>query len=148
MYPFLFQAASFHIQDMETVGSISQYIPHVDKVGLITAFYQVQGISYNFVAVQDIKIKDNEVKFQTSDDYSRYKHYKEQLDEKEKRKLNAFEENIFKLGKDKKFTKIIVKQLLVGHYMVFAAGIYPHGTVIPKQSETRSLLVFHDFLPC
>ena len=132
---------------METLNKTSQYIPHVDKLGFITAFYQVQGISYNFVAVQDVKSKDNEVKFETSDDYKRYRHYKEQLDEKERGKLNAFEEDIYKLGKHKKVTKIIVKQLLKGHYMVFAAGIYPRGTVIPKQSEARSLLVFHDFLP-
>ena len=132
---------------MQTLAKTSQYIPHIDKIGKITAFYQVQGISYNFVAVQDVKSKDNKVKFETSDDYKRYRHYKEQLDEKERGKLNAFEEDIYKLGKHKKITKIIVKQLLEGHYMVFAAGIYPHGTVIPKQSEARSLLVFHDFLP-
>ena len=147
MYPFLFQAASFHIQDMETVGSISQYIPHVDKVGLITAFYQVQGISYNFVAVQDITSKDKEVKFKSDDDYARYEHYKMQLDGNEKKTIDEFEHDMFKFSIKRKFTKIVVKQLLQGHYMVFAAGIYPHGTVIPKQSKARSLLVFHDFAP-
>ena len=51
---------------METLHKTSQYIPHVDKLGLITVFYKVQGISYNFVAVQDIKSKDNAVTFNTS----------------------------------------------------------------------------------
>ena len=131
---------------MQTLAKTSQYIPHIDKIGKITAFYQVQGISYNFVAVQAIKSKDNAVKFETNDDYKRYKHYKEQLDDEERKKINKFEDDIFQFGKGRNFTKIIVKQLLQGHYMVFAAGIYPHGTVIPKQSEARSLLVFHDFL--
>ena len=132
---------------METLNKTSQYIPHVDKLGFITAFYQVQGISYNFVAVQDITSKDKEVKFQSDDDYARYVHYKMHLDENEKTTIDAFEQDMFKFGKNKKITKIVVKQLLQGHYMVFAAGIYPHGTVIPKQSEARSLLVFHDFAP-
>ena len=58
-----------------------------------------------------------------------------------------FEQNLFKFAQEKKFLKIIVKQMLPTHYMVFAAGIYPHGTIIPRQSNPRSLLVFHDFLP-
>ena len=69
------------------------------------------------------------------------------MNEKERKKITAFEKDMLKKGKEKSFTKIIVKQLLQGQYMVFAAAIYPHGTIIPKQSEARSLLVFHDFIP-
>ena len=50
-YLFIFQAASCYVQNVETLRTTSQYVPHIDKVGLITAFCQVQGISYKFVAV-------------------------------------------------------------------------------------------------
>ena len=86
------------------------------------------------------------MKFKMDDDYIRYMNYKEQLDEKENKKINVFEQEMFKFGRNK-FTTIVVKQLLPGHCMFFAAGIYPHGTVIPKQSDARSILVFHDFVP-
>ena len=132
---------------METLKTTSRYIPHIDKLGHVTAFYQVQGVSYNFVAVQDLQCNDDRVKFKMDDDYTRYMNYKEQLDKKEQNKISAFEQEMFKFSREKCFTKIVVKQLLPGHYMVFAAGIYPHGTVIPKQSEARSLLVFHDLKP-
>ena len=131
---------------METLQTTSRYIPHIDKLGRITAFYQVQRVSYNFVAVQDLPSKDNAVKFKMDNDYIRYMNYKEQLDEKENKKINVFEQEMFKFGRNK-FTTIVVKQLLPGHCMFFAAGIYPHGTVIPKQSDARSILVFHDFVP-
>ena len=145
MYPCLFQAASCHVQDVENNQTASQYLPHTDKTGLITAFYQVQGISYNFVAVEGAA---SEPQFETDDDdYKEYEHYKKQLNEKERKKINKFEKDMFKKGKEKSCTKIIVKQLEQGHYMVFAAATYPHGTVIPEQSEARSLLVFHDFIP-
>ena len=79
---------------METDQTTSQYVPHTDKAGLITAFYQVQGISYNFVAVQD---PASEVQFETDDDdYIRYEHYKEQLNKKERKKIIEFEKDIFK----------------------------------------------------
>ena len=65
MYPFLFQAASCHVQDVKTNQTTSQYLPHTDKAGLITAFYQVQGVSYNFVAVQDTA---SEPQFETDDE--------------------------------------------------------------------------------
>ena len=129
MYPFLFQAASCcHVQDVETDLTTSQCVPHTDKAGLITAIYQVQGISYNFVAVQD---PASEVQFETDDDdYIRYEHYKEQLNKKERKKIIEFEKDIFKAGKEKAYTKIIVKQLLQGHYMVFAAALYHHFVTI------------------
>jgi hypothetical protein len=73
------------------------------------------------------KIPASEVQFETDDDdYIRYEHYKEQLNKKERKKIIEFEKDIFKAGKENSCTKIIVKQLLQGHYMVFAAAIYIH----------------------
>ena len=51
-YPCLFGAATFHIQDPGTLRIPSQFLPHVDKTGMIVALYQLSGVSYNFFAVQ------------------------------------------------------------------------------------------------
>ena len=51
-YPFLLGACSCHLQDADSIDLTCQYVPHIDKTGTIAAFYQLTGVSYNFVAVQ------------------------------------------------------------------------------------------------
>ena len=51
------------------------------------------------------------------------------------------------IAKFNKKKKIIVTQLLRGHYMIFAGMHYPHGTIIPRNEDPRCLIVFHDFSP-
>ena len=59
-FPYLFQSALYHIQDMDTVHYVHQFPIHKDKAGKITAFYQIYGYSYNFIAVQDRGLKKAE----------------------------------------------------------------------------------------
>ena len=51
-YPYLFQVAAYHTQHPDDRNLLCQYPIHKDKAGKITAFYCVEGWSFNFIAVQ------------------------------------------------------------------------------------------------
>ena len=86
----MFEAVS-HIQDRVTLDITFQYAHHVNKVGKIVTFYQLQGVSYNFVAVQDSNKKDEDTTFDKNGDKKRYCHFKHLLTLKEKEKVDQFE---------------------------------------------------------
>ena len=92
-------------------------------------------------------VKNNvHIYFDPNDDFLRYQHYKNAVPETELLKIERFESNLIEFAKNKGCDEIKVKQLLPGHHIVFGAGVYPHGTIIPMQDEPRSLLVFHDII--
>ena len=89
-YPYLFQSAAFHKQDWKTVFNVNQYPIHRDKAGRITAFYQVEGWSFNFFAVQHKILQKSE--FLEDDGYQLYQMFKYQHEAKDiKEKLERFE---------------------------------------------------------
>ena len=96
-FPFLFQSASYHKQDLGTIDYVHQFPIHKDKAGKITAFYQIYGYSYNFIAVQDRGLKKAE--FDTKNNrhkraHKSYVYFKGTLDGLEA-KFAKFEKELF-----------------------------------------------------
>ena len=145
-FPFLFQSASYHKQDWDTIEHVHQFPIHKDKAGKITAFYQVYGSSYNFIAVQDRGLK--KVKFDTKNNkykkwYKAYQDFKANTDASEG-KFVKFEKELFKKAESSECRSIKIIYMTAGDYIVFDAALYYHGTIIPKQISSRSLVVLHD----
>lgn len=143
-YPYLFQVAAYHTQHPNDRNLLCQYPIHKDKAGKITAFYCVEGWSFNFIAVQCKNGKQKKSKFVEDDAYEQYKMFKQQYvdDEHYWKKILNFEKVL--IDEMELRTIIQVIWLQKGQYIIFNAQMYLHGTIVPKQSEQRSLLIFHD----
>ena len=144
----MFGSAAFHMQDSDTIEYVNQYPIHRDKAGRITAFYQVEGWSFNFFAVQHKSLQKS--KFLEDDGYQFYQMFKHQhmADKIVRPKIASFERNILTQSNipHKNFCGRLIRiiPLIPGKYVVFDATTYLHGTIIPKQGKGRSLLIFHD----
>ena len=132
------------MQDPSTIDYVSQYPTHRDKAGKITAFYQTQGWSFNFVAVQHRSLKAPE--FVNDPGYQQYLLFKLNSGIRDRRQMEKFENHMFKEPNDGPFPcrSIRVIPLFEGHYIIFDAALYFHGTIIPKQADARSIVIFHD----
>ena len=71
-FPYLFQLASYHIQGWSTIDYVHQFLIHREKAGKITTFYQIYGVSFNFIAVQDKGLTD--VEFDTKNNKHKKAH--------------------------------------------------------------------------
>ena len=144
----MFGSAAFHMQDSDTMEYVNQYPIHRDKTGRITAFYQVEGWSFNFFAVQHKSLQES--KFLEDDGYQYYQIFKHQhmADEQLMKKLDRFEKNILResnIVRNNFCGRLIrIIPLIPRKYVVFDATTYLHGTIIPMQGNARSLLIFHD----
>ena len=143
----MFGSTAFHKQDWDTLFDVNQYPIHRDKAGKITAFYQVEGWSFNFFAVQHKTLQKSE--FLEDDGFQMYQMFKYQHEAKDiKEKLERFEKNILRESNKERNNfccrSIRIVSLIPRKYVVFDASTYLHGTIIPKQRDARSLLVFHD----
>ena len=127
---------------------VNQYPIHRDKTGRITAFYQVEGWSFNFFAVQHKSLEKSE--FLEDDGYQYYQLFKHQhmADKIVRKQIASFERNILTQSNipQKNFCGRLIRiiPLIPGKYVVFDATTYLHGTIIPMQGNARSLLIFHD----
>ena len=136
------------MQNSETLKYVNQYPIHRDKAGRITAFYQVEGWSFNFFAVQHKSLEKSE--FLEDDGYQYYQLFKHQhmADKIVRKQIASFERNILTQSNiPQKFLNgrlIRIIPLIPGKYVVFDATTYLHGTIIPMQGNARSLLIFHD----
>ena len=143
-YPYLFEAAAFHTQDPGTIDYVTQYPTHCDKAGKITAFYQTRGWSFNFIAVQHRSLQAPE--FVNDNGYQQYLLFKYNSVDKDRKNMDKFERHLFQEPNEGAFPcpSIKVIPLFEGNYIIFDAALYYHGTIIPKQKDTRSIVIFHD----
>ncbi|CAB9497359.1 expressed unknown protein [Seminavis robusta] len=166
-------AATHHMQ-RDWQFDLTYYPAHVDTVDGIVMFWSMQQTipecqqtkSYNLVAIPD---EADEPFFDESEGYASYKRYKESLSEKEQQQVKAVETEFFdtinRCNDQKQKTnehrcyRIMVYELVGGSRLVFAAGKYPHTTIIrgrenPAGAQNegakvhvnkfrRSLLVMH-----
>ena len=60
--------------------------------------------------------------------------------------MDKFERHLFQEPNEGAFPcpSIKVIPLFEGNYIIFDAALYYHGTIIPKQMDTRSIVIFHD----
>ena len=143
-YPYLFQAAAFHTQDPATVDNVYQYPTHRDKAGKITAFYQSGGWSFNFIAVQHRSL--TVAQFCEDNGYQQYLLFKYNANDKDCQKMDKFERHLFKEANEGSFPCPLIKviPLFEGDYIIFDATLYHHGTIILRQKDPRSYVIFHD----
>ena len=132
------------MQDPGTIDYVSQYPTHRDKAGKITAFYQTQGWSFNFVAVQHRSLKAPQ--FFKDHGYQQYLLFKCNSSDKDQKIMKKFKNCMFKQPNDGPFPGRLIRviPLFEGHYIIFDAALYFHGTIIPKQADARSIVIFHD----
>lgn len=140
------QAGIIHHQD-KYQDKISYYPQHVDTIKSVVLFYQLAGLSYNLIAVPG---PSSEATWETGkSSYSQYDTYKKKLEKKTLKKVQQAEEDLFKLARSKHYTSIQVYKLTEGSRLAFAAGWYPHMTIIPARADQpghtqRVLLVCHE----
>jgi len=147
-HPTLFSAVELH-QSPKPQTEISFFYPHNDKIGDVVCFCPLSGESYNFVAVEgrgDDKTPEFDI---SAGDWVDYARFKNGLTGKDLENVRNYEALFKKKAKSSRphNTRIIVFKLTPGSRLIFCAGSYFHGTIIPQQECARSLLVFHDLIP-
>ena len=113
-YPYLFQTAAYHVQEPDQKFWLTQYPIHKDKAGKITAFYCVEGWSFNFVAVQS---KSTKSKFVVDDNYEIYQKFKQQhiMDDNHS-KIVEFEKILLKEAGENSLIRVIWLKKGYVHY--------------------------------
>lgn len=152
-----FQAASFHEQLEDTHDQLSAYPMHKDKIGKSVCFHEVEGYSYNLVAVQSRYLNSNdkveeeveEAQLEECYGYKHYQDYKNSLNKRDRSMVEKFESNFMKRATKEGQPRVYVYKMDPGDKLVFTASVYLHGTIVPKQDDgvRRALLVFHELIP-
>ena len=147
-------ATVFHRQREPQNKIISIYLPHIDTIASSVAFVTLQGYSYNFVAVPSMGYDDQPAFDEDCEGWKDYREWKEGLsdhNDDRKRVEKAQDAFLAFCASDKRSRKlrsfrILTFRLGVGQALLFAAGLYPHFTIIPAQEKVRVLGVMHQLV--
>jgi len=139
-------AAAVHKQQDHQLNTSTIYIPHIDTIASNVAFVPLQGYSYNFIAVWCPELE--EPVYEDTPDWRLYQKWKKTRPDAEKEKLGNGEQMLIEFikARSQNHQKILTYKLEVGQVLMFAAGFYPHFTIIPAQDKLRILAVMHELI--
>jgi len=135
-------AASYH--EGTPIDDITIYPEHRDTVNGLVMFQQIQGKSYNFVALPPIDGKrTNTANIVGS---TAYDEYKKKLSGDDLKKVLNQENHFLKKAAKIGHPQVRVYCLNDRDCLIFDACQYLHTTIVPKQTEGRPriLLIYHE----